>query len=144
MGTALLASIAVFTHGAVHIALCHLFFNIIVILIWFPAPPMRRVPLSAAALLGLYASYYRFTPLYYVLGVFVALPLVALGVSEVINASVAGGVVLVLILVGAVAAFVFWWVRLGGCYKVLSEEDRAERKKVLDEADAELHAAEGA
>merc|ERR1712060_851967 len=123
-------------------ALCHLFFNIIGILIWFPAPPMRRVPLSAAALLGLYASYYRFTPLYYVLGAFVVLPLLALGVSEVINASVAGGVVLVLMIVGAAGAFVIWWTRWGGCYKVLSEEDRVERQRVLDEADAELRAAE--
>jgi len=51
--TALIASLAAFTHDAVHVALCHLFFNVIGIIIWFPVPLMRRVPLSGARLLGL-------------------------------------------------------------------------------------------
>merc|ERR1719411_825714 len=57
--TALIASLVSLKFGAVQIALCHLWFNIFGILIWFPVPFMRNVPLSAARVLGLYASYFR-------------------------------------------------------------------------------------
>jgi len=136
--TALIASIAAFTHDAVHIALCHLFFNIIGILIWFPVPIMRRLPLGAAKLLGLYASHYRGFPAVYVLVAFVGVPGVLLGLSAIYDASVAGGVVVTLILLAALVGFEFWWLRLGGCYKVLSEEARRERQEALEAADAEL------
>merc|ERR1719446_446408 len=42
--TALIASLVSLKFGAVQIALCHLWFNITGILIWFPAPVMRKVP----------------------------------------------------------------------------------------------------
>merc|ERR1712190_417311 len=60
--TALIASLVSLKFGAVQIALVHLFFNIIGILIWFPIPVLRRIPIAGAKLLGLYASYYRFVP----------------------------------------------------------------------------------
>merc|ERR1712048_218070 len=60
--TALIASLVSLKFGAVQIALCHLWFNIIGILIWFPIPFMRQFPLHASHLLGLYASFYRFVP----------------------------------------------------------------------------------
>merc|ERR1719409_1158918 len=87
--TALIASLVSLKFGAVQIALCHLWFNITGILIWFPAPVMRKVPVGAARLLGLYASYYRATPPLYILVMFVIVPLVFIGVSAVIDASVA-------------------------------------------------------
>merc|ERR1711953_260786 len=65
--TALIASLVSLKFGAVQIALVHLFFNIIGILIWFPIPFVRAVPLAAAKLLGLYASYFRFVPALYLL-----------------------------------------------------------------------------
>merc|ERR1712048_1499803 len=89
--TALIASLVSLKFGAVQIALCHLWFNITGILIWFPAPLMRKVPLEAAKTLGLYASFYRFTPIVYILTMFVLVPLLFLAVSAVIDASVAGG-----------------------------------------------------
>merc|ERR1712217_105136 len=52
--TALIASLVSLKFGAVQIALVHPFFNIIGILIWFPVPLLRRIPLAAARLLGLY------------------------------------------------------------------------------------------
>merc|ERR1712113_444939 len=53
--TALIASLVSLKFGAVQIAFVHLFFNIIGILVWFPIPRVRKVPLSGAQLLGLYA-----------------------------------------------------------------------------------------
>merc|ERR1712167_65935 len=72
--TALISCLVSLKFGAVQIALVHLFFNIIGILIWFPIPFVRAVPLAAAKLLGLYASYYRFIPLVYILIAFVCVP----------------------------------------------------------------------
>merc|ERR1719323_1409666 len=45
--TALIASLVSLKFGAVQIALCHLLFNITGILIWYPIPPMRNLPLEA-------------------------------------------------------------------------------------------------
>merc|ERR1719264_2303287 len=89
--TALLAALATFTRNAIHIALCHLFFNIIGILIWFPVPRMRKVPLEAAKLLGLYASYFRFAPITYILVAFVAIPGICLLIGAAMDSSVVAG-----------------------------------------------------
>ena len=72
--TSILAAFAVMKFDSIQIAFCHLFFNIIGILIWFPAPVMRRVILKAACTLGFYASYWRFVPLIYIVVMFVAVP----------------------------------------------------------------------
>eukprot|EP00401_Gymnodinium_catenatum_P063502 CAMPEP_0117484206 /NCGR_PEP_ID=MMETSP0784-20121206/14340_1 /TAXON_ID=39447 /ORGANISM="" /LENGTH=618 /DNA_ID=CAMNT_0005278775 /DNA_START=112 /DNA_END=1968 /DNA_ORIENTATION=+ len=145
--TALIASLVSLKFGAVQIALCHLFFNIIGILIWFPFPPMRQLPLSAAKLLGLYASYYRFFPGIYILVAFVALPGVCLGVGATMSASVGGGVVLMLFVLGLFGAFEFVWLvgyPVGDplCYKVLSKEQREEGSRELERANAEVIGAE--
>merc|ERR1712217_843095 len=72
--TALIASLVSLKFGAVQIALCHLLFNITGILIWFPVPFMRQIPINGAKLLGLYASFYCFVPPLYILTMFVAAP----------------------------------------------------------------------
>ena len=90
---------------------------------------MRRVPLDAAKLLGLYASHYRFVPGLYILLAFVFVPGVCLGISALFDAHVAvGAIVLVLCLV-AFGAFEFWWligcpIGNAGAYKVVSKEAR--------------------
>merc|ERR1719401_2999749 len=133
--TALIASLVSLKFGAVQIALCHLWFNITGILIWFPIPFMRSFPLGAARLLGLYASYYRATPPLYILVMFVIVPLIFLGVSAVMDASVAGGVCLFIFVLICLGVLSFFWSygyplqnndgEKGAnalCYKVLSKE----------------------
>merc|ERR1712129_658864 len=131
--TALIASLVSLKMGAVQIALVHFFFNIVGILIWFPVPPMRRIPIKGAELLGLYASVYRAIPPLYILFAFVIVPGILLAVSEAWKASVAQGASLIeLILIGAVGFFELAWLkgipRMTGplCLRVLSEEQRAE------------------
>jgi hypothetical protein len=148
--TALIASLVSLKFGAVQIALCHLFFNIIGILIWFPIPPMRRIPVNAAKLLGLYASFFRFVPLVYILTAFVGIPGICLLIGAAMDANIAGGVILLLLVLKAVGLFEFLWLRglpdgtgppyLQGalCYKVLSKEKREEGKKALEAANADL------
>jgi len=138
--TALIASLVSLKMGAVQIALVHFFFNIVGILIWFPVPLMRRIPIEGAKVLGLYASVYRGVPPLYIIVVFVVIPGILLGVSEAWKASVAGGVILMLLLMGAVGCFEYAWLmgipRVRGplCLWVLPEEKREESRRALEEA----------
>jgi len=140
--TALIAALSTYTFGAIHISLCHLFFNIFGILIWYPLPMMRRVPLTAAKTLGLYASYFRFVPLLYIIVSFVIFPGIFLGVSAIFDASITGGVIVTLVILALLSLLVYWWVKLEGCYKVLSAEDREEGRRALEQADRELRGTE--
>ena len=137
--TSILAAFAVMKFDSIQIAFCHLLFNIIGILIWFPAPVMRRVIVRAACTLGFYASYWRLVPLIYIVVMFVAVPGVSLAISLLYGASVAAGVIVTILALGAVGGVIFWWVRLGGCYKVVSQEERDARKA---EIEAEMGVAE--
>merc|ERR1712217_1003760 len=107
--------------------------NIAGILVWFVIPPMRRVPLGAARLLGLYASYYRFVPGLYILVAFVLLPWMILGISLELSANVVIGAILLVVVLVAFGVFEFWWligIPIGkpGHLKVLSTEGRKRRK----------------
>merc|ERR1711966_371459 len=145
--TALMASLVSFKFGAVQIALVHLLFNVHGVLIWFPIPQMRRIPVAAAELLGLYASHFRAVPVLYMCVAFLIIPGVCLGVSEIFSASVEGGVTVLLLLISALAGFLFLWLHgLDGkpwCLKVLSKEQREESKLQLAKANAAVQQAGG-
>lgn len=63
------------------IALCHLFFNISGILIWFPVPFMRRVPTGLAKQLGNTTAKYRWFAVVYLLAMFLILPMIVFALS---------------------------------------------------------------
>ena len=177
--TSMFAALAVMKKSSIQIAFCHLLFNIIGILIWFPVPVMRRVVVQAACTLGFYASYWRLVPLIYILVasfqspiavflfdcgspffqigtveilasrsssfghmvrpinstakvMFVAVPGLGLLISVLYSASVAGGVVVTLLALGALGGLIFWWYKFG-CYKVVSQEERDARKAEMAE-----------
>ncbi|CAK0847135.1 unnamed protein product [Prorocentrum cordatum] len=135
--TAIIAALTVFKFNAVHIALCHLFFNIFGILIWYPVPFMRSFIIFGATTLGLYASEFRATPLIYVFVVFIAIPSVAIGVSTLMDRSlVLGGLIGAAIVVGFIA-FSIWWSK-AGCYRLLSKERRIEIASELKDADRKM------
>merc|ERR1711920_14855 len=135
--TALIAALSAFTLNSVHIALCHLFFNVFGILIWFPIPFMRNVVLSSARTLGLYAAEHQSAPLIYILVAFVVLPTLALLVSLAYEAMAVLGLILGIALVAGMIAFSVWWSTTG-CYLVISEERRQEINQGLLEANAKV------
>jgi len=82
----LAASVAVSNPAeALQVALAHLLFNIIGILIWFPHPRMRNIPLTGAKKLGEYCDMNRFFPFIYTGTVFFAIPGIAYGITYAIN-----------------------------------------------------------
>jgi len=64
------------------VALCHLFFNIFGIAIWYPVPLMRRVPLGGARLLGRLTARYGWPfPVAYTSIVFFIFPAIVYGIT---------------------------------------------------------------
>jgi len=73
--TALLAAMAADKTSGLTIALVHLLFNITGILLVYPFPPLRRIPIRLAEGLGSMAVRNRLLVLAYILTVFVVVPL---------------------------------------------------------------------
>jgi len=141
--TALLASLVSLKKRGVQIALCHFFFNIFGIMLYFPAPFLRRIPVLGAQTLGTYTCLYKWAPLAYICLCFLIIPAVSFGVVETYNASIAGGVVLTLFVLVAVAVFVVAWnigIPAGNalCYKVMSKENRERFNQELLEDNARI------
>ncbi|XP_071794909.1 sodium-dependent phosphate transport protein 2B-like [Asterias amurensis] len=67
--------------NALQIALCHLFFNISGILVWYPLPFMRKVPVTLAKILGNTTADYRWFAMLYLVTMFLIIPAIVLGLS---------------------------------------------------------------
>ncbi|MFH1330535.1 MAG: Na/Pi symporter [Actinomycetota bacterium] len=76
--TALLASLAAARPEGLTIALTHTLFNLSGILLWYPVPLLRRMPLLLAARLAHAAEIRKSIVLAYVVGAFVIVPLVGI------------------------------------------------------------------
>lgn len=83
--TAILAALATENDAgvqyAMQIALCHFFFNITGIAIWYPIPLLRRVPIRAAMFLGNTTAVYRWFAVLYLIFAFFLIPGLLLGLS---------------------------------------------------------------
>ncbi|XP_077990689.1 sodium-dependent phosphate transport protein 2B-like [Glandiceps talaboti] len=66
---------------ALQIAICHLFFNISGILIWYPIPILRRFPIFLAKQLGNTTAKYRWFGIFYLIIVFFLIPGAVFGLS---------------------------------------------------------------
>merc|ERR1712113_791677 len=115
--TALLASLGSGKVDSLQVALAHLFFNITGILIFYPIPFMRRIPLNGARALGKATRLWRGFPIVYILTLFILLPLILLGISFLFQQSslgttVLGSMLVAFIVVGLVYAIYKW--RYGG------------------------------
>lgn len=82
----LAASVAVSNPAeALQVALAHLLFNIIGIIIWFPHPRMRAIPLKGAKILGDYSSKYKFFPFIYTGTLFFIIPGISYGITYAVS-----------------------------------------------------------
>lgn len=66
---------------SLQVALCHLFFNVSGILLWYPIPAMRRVPLHLARKLGNTTARYRWFAVVYIIVLYFVFPAVVFGLS---------------------------------------------------------------
>merc|ERR1712087_257073 len=121
IGTTLTAFLAAMVSDKVdflRVALAHLFFNITGILIFYPIPFMRNIPLKGARLLGKATRMWKGFPIFYILTLFVLFPFVLFALSSLfeqnkVSSTVAGSVIVVL-LASMVGYLVVWWRCRGG------------------------------
>lgn len=76
--TALLASLAAISPDALTIALVHTLFNLFGILLFYPVPAMRRIPIRLAEVTAEFAQQRHSLVLVYVAGGFIGVPLLGL------------------------------------------------------------------
>ena len=114
--TAVLAALATPKVGAVQIALAHLAFNLLGILLFYPVPKMRQVPLGMARWLGAVVDLWRPAAFVYIGSVFFVLPLLLLGIAELMGRGVGQSLLatlLLLVLLGYVGGIGWWWKTRG-------------------------------
>merc|ERR1712113_957959 len=112
--TGLMASLVSAKLESLQVALCHLFFNITGIIVWYPIPFLRRIPLNAAKSLGKATKNIgKLFPVVYIVVVFVLIPLALFGISTLFEEGKVGltvlGSFLVIFLVAAIGYFCFRW-----------------------------------
>jgi sodium-dependent phosphate cotransporter len=133
--TGILAAMVADGTGPLQVALAHLFFNVTGIIIWYPIPFMRRVPLAAARALGKATRIWRGFPLLYIFMAFFVIPILLLGISLIfsqhkIGLTVLGSVIVIVLGVGLLYT-IYWCVRKGGKESCLASFQIRERKRVI-------------
>jgi sodium-dependent phosphate cotransporter len=115
--TALLAAL-LSTTDALQVALAHLFFNISGIIVWYPVPFLRNVPLNAARNLGKATRIWRGIPLVYIGVAFLLIPVTLLGLSLLFTQGVTGltvlGSLITVFLFGGIIYGIYWFQFNGG------------------------------
>jgi len=137
--TGLLASMVSDSVQALQVALCHLFFNITGILIWYPLPFMRKVPLNGARALGRATRRSKLIPGIYIITVFIVLPILLLGIDALfeqdsVGFTVLGSFIVILIILLGLR-FIWWWHKKDGKAKTWNYLDR---HKLISDTEATL------
>lgn len=132
--TALLASMVTDGTNALQVALAHLFFNITGILIWYPIPFMRRVPLYGARQLGKATRIWRGFPFLYIFVMFFVVELFFLGLSLMYEQKKIGLTVLasfITIAIGLGLIYLGYWTHFkGGKQHCIDCFAKRERKRL--------------
>lgn len=142
--TALLAAL-LSTTDAMQVALAHLFFNISGILVWYPIPFLRQIPLNAARHLGKATRVWRGVPLVYIAVTFLLIPLLLLGLSLLFTQGSTGltvlGSLLTVTIFGGLLFFLYWLQFNGGRGRINQcMVDRQTRREAINDLPDEMDA----
>jgi len=88
--TAFLAAMVTEKKSAIQISLCHLFFNIIGILVFYPVPFMRAIPINMSFKLGDLVIKFKWFGPFYIVFVFIVVPLLLFLCSLLLSLGIAG------------------------------------------------------
>lgn len=129
--TALLAALLSSTN-AMQVALAHLFFNISGILIWYPIPFMRNIPLNAARSLGKTTRLLKIFPVIYILVCFMIIPALLLGLSLLFTQNVKGltvlGSIITVALLCGILYSIFWFKMANGKATIVAKFKKMQAK----------------
>lgn len=139
--TALIAALVSSKLESLQIALAHLFFNVTGAVMWYIIPVMRRFVCSSAKKLGVITRYWRSFPVFFIVLVFFAVPLLLLGISTCFEKKSKGftalGMIVIVIVAIGIIGFWSWWRFRSGKSKCLSFLSRRRRRKVALETVAD-------
>merc|ERR1719473_1161379 len=119
--TGLLAAMVSDSISALQIALVHVMFNVFGVILFYPIPPIRRIPLRAAAKMGEFAYVSKVIPLLYVVGSFIVAPTCLLCLSLLFTMAGVGGIVagsILSVLMFAGLVYFVYWFKKGGNKKL--------------------------
>mmetsp|Transcript_24314 Transcript_24314/g.57396 ORF Transcript_24314/g.57396 Transcript_24314/m.57396 type:complete len:575 (+) Transcript_24314:87-1811(+) len=142
--TALLAAL-LSTTDAMQVALAHLFFNISGILVWYPIPFLRKIPLNAARHLGKATRVWRGVPIVYIVVAFLLIPLLLLGLSLLFTQGSTGltvlGSLLTVAVFGGLLYFLYWLQFTGGRGRINQcMVDRQTRREAINDLPDDMDA----
>jgi sodium-dependent phosphate cotransporter len=133
--TAILSALVSASKDSLQVALAHLFFNLTGILIWYPVPFMRHVPLEAARRLGKLTRVWRGFPIVYIAVMFFLIPLLLLGLSSLFDDGSKGftvlGSFLTIPLFLVIIYTVYWFRYKDGQQKCANCMAEREKKRVV-------------
>jgi len=135
LGTTVTAIMAAMlsTTSAMQVALAHMFFNLSGIIVWYPIPFMRNIPLNLARGLGKSTRIWKGLPVVYILSVFLVFPLLLLGLSLLYTQGVKGlttiGIILTVTILLGIAYAVFWFCKADGKEKVTAKMAKMQSRR---------------
>lgn len=131
--TAIMAAMVADGTGSLQVALAHLFFNISGIIIWYPLPFMRKVPLNGARQLGKATRLWRGFPLVYIAVVFLLIPALFMGLSALFEQGNKGwtvlGAFITIMLVCGIIYTGYWCKFKNGRQQVIDGFKRREKRR---------------
>lgn len=122
---------------AMQVALAHMFFNLSGIIIWYPVPFMRNIPMNLSRKLGKMTRIWKGIPIVYILLVFLLLPLLLLGLSVLFTKGVKGftaiGILITVCLILSLAYSTYWFYMKDGKERVIAKmQDMQKRKETIN------------
>ena len=132
--TGIMAALVSDSVDSLQVALAHLFFNVTGILIFYPIPFMRSIPLYAARRLGKATRLWRGFPIVYIGIMFILVPLLFLGISALFTEDAKGFTVLgsfiVVLLAAGLGYLAYWMYYKDGRQKCTDCLTARERKRI--------------
>merc|ERR1739844_54327 len=114
-----------------------MFFNLSGIIVWYPIPFMRNIPLNLSRNLGKATRVWRGIPIVYILLVFMIIPLLLLGLSVLFTKGVKGltvlGIFLTICLGLGLAYTVYWFVWKNGKQRVIDKMSKMQERRAAFE-----------
>jgi solute carrier family 34 (sodium-dependent phosphate cotransporter) len=131
---AIMAAMAIDGTASLQIALAHLFFNGTGILIFYPIPYLRNIPMNLSRHMGKLTRIWSGFPLWYIASVFFIIPFMFLGLSALFQKHAKGhtalGVILTLLLAYGTVYFLYWYQYRDGYAQVVAWMQKREQRKV--------------
>jgi hypothetical protein len=120
---------------SVQVSICHFLFNVIGILVWYVHPAMRAVPLAWARKMGEYSLQYKLFGGFYIVVLFVSLPMVLFAFSYLFQL---GPIGIVLNIALDILVLGLTWYLFQNFNKLMGKEEPAEEEAGIETGSGQI------